>query len=224
MRSGAEVHSYPALAARAARMRDGLRRLGRKGPVMRKPATTAAGARTGRRAPGVSSLYEMMEFAGFPKAAQRYIRRSLDVGLERRDAVERWARSAAEAAAIEEQARVYRGLERVRASVPDDSDPAAAEALMAPLIGLIAFDLGEGRLSGFASCRFLYERLVGAAIRPWLPAAFAAAATLPHLHPERRRMLLQSLTEDVAAAPGWSVREPVFFPEWVDKIDPSIAC
>jgi hypothetical protein len=191
-----------------------------EGPDMRRPEITT---RTAKRAPGISSLYEMKEFAAFSTAEQRYIRRSLDVGLARQDAVKCWARTPAEATAIREQARTYERIEMLRACVLDDVDLDAVETLMAHLVALVGFDLGEGRLTGFAACRFLYERLIGAAIRPWLPAAFCAAAALPHLHPERRRMLLQSMTEEVATAPGWSIREPIFFPEWVDKIDPAIA-
>ena len=90
---------------------------------------------------------------------------------------------------------------------------------MAPLITMTAFDLGQDRLNGFGAYRFLYERLLGSAARPWLPAAFCAAAALPHLHPERRRILLKSISEAAATAPGWSNREPSFFPEWVEKIE-----
>jgi hypothetical protein len=91
---------------------------------------------------------------------------------------------------------------------------------MAPLVTMSAFDLGQDRLQSFGAYRFLYERLLGAGARPWLPGAFCAAAALPHLHPERRRVLLQSISEAAATAPGWSTREPAFFPEWVDKIEP----
>jgi hypothetical protein len=42
---------------------------------------------------------------------------------------------------------------------------------------------------------------------------------LPHLHPDRRRVLLQSISESAATAPGWSSREPAFWPEWVEKVD-----
>ena len=38
-------------------------------------------------AAGDLSLSEIKEFAGFPAATQRYIRRSLDIGLERDDAI-----------------------------------------------------------------------------------------------------------------------------------------
>src|SRR3546814_13799222 len=90
---------------------------------------------------------------------------------------------------------------------------------MAPLVAVSAFDLGQDRLPSFAAYRFLYERLLGAHARPWLPGAFCAAASLPHLHPDKRKILLQSISEAAATAPGWSAREPSFFPEWVDKID-----
>jgi hypothetical protein len=87
------------------------------------------------------------------------------------------------------------------------------------LITLSAFDLGQDRLPNYAAYRILKERLIVASSRPWLPAAFCAAAALPHLHPDRRRILLQSISESAATAPGWSGREPVFWPEWVEKVD-----
>lgn len=170
-------------------------------------------------AAGDLSLSEIKEFAGFPAATQRYIRRSLDVGLERDDAIARWSRDMVEETAIRVQARVYQRLGEVRAHVPDDSGLDALEHFMAPLIAVSAFDLGQDRLPGFASYRFLYERLLGAHSRPWLPGAFCAAASLPHLHPDKRKILLQSISEAAATAPGWSAREPSFYPEWIDKID-----
>ncbi|HZG07530.1 MAG TPA: hypothetical protein VEZ70_00960 [Allosphingosinicella sp.] len=172
---------------------------------------------------GALTLVEIKEFGSFPAATQRYIRRSLDVGLGRRDAIRRWSRDVGEAASIRAQERIYRRLEAIRTSVPDDSGLDEMEPLIGPLVTVTAFDLGQERLPDFASYRFLYERLIGAAVRPWLPGAFCAAAALPHLHPERRRGLLQSISEAAATAPGWSNREPVFYPEWVDKIDMTVA-
>ena len=75
------------------------------------------------------------------------------------------------------------------------------------------------RLTSFSAFRFLYERLIGAEVRPWLPSLFCAAAALPHLHPELRRQLLQSISEAAATAAGWSSRQPAFFPHWVEKVD-----
>lgn len=165
------------------------------------------------------TLAEMKEFAGFPAATQRYIRRSLDIGLDREDAMARWSRDVVEAASIRAQARMYRGLTDIREIVPDDSGLDAIEPFLAPLVTVVAFDLGQGRLTSFSAFRFLYERLIGASVRPWLPAAFCAAAALPHLHPELRRKLLQSISEAAATASGWSNRQPAFFPYWVEKVD-----
>lgn len=170
-------------------------------------------------AEGAMTLAEMKEFAGFSAATQRYIRRSLDIGLDRDDAMTRWSRDVIEAASIRAQARMYDRLAEVRALVPDDSGLEAVEPFMAPLITVSAFDLGQGRLTTFSAYRFLYERLVGAEVRPWLPAAFCAAAALPTLHPDLRRKLLQSISEAAATASGWSNRKPAFFPYWVEKVD-----
>ena len=174
-------------------------------------------------ADGALTLAEMQEFGSFSKATQRYIRRSLDVGLGRRDAIKRWSRDVAEAASIRAQARIYQRLDHIRDYVPDDSGLEAMEPLMGPLVTMTAFDLVQDRLPDFAAYRFLYERLIGAAVRPWLPGAFCAAAALPHLHPEKRRLLLQSISEAAATAPGWSNREPAFYPEWVEKVDITVA-
>ena len=170
-------------------------------------------------AEGAMTLAEMKEFAGFSAATQRYVRRSLDIGLERDDALERWSRDGTEAASIRAQARIYDRLHEVRALMPDDADLDSIEPFMASLITIAAFDLGQGRITAFSAFRFLYERLIGAEVRPWLPAAFCAAAALPHLHPDLRRKLLQSISEAAATASGWSNRQPAFFPQWVEKVD-----
>jgi hypothetical protein len=170
-------------------------------------------------AEGAMTLSEMKEFAGFPAATQRYVRRSLDIGLDRDDALSRWSRDVVEAASIRAQARMYDRLPEVRAMVPDDNGLDAVEPFMAPLITLSAFDLGQGRLTSFSAYRFLYERLIGAEVRPWLPGAFCSAAALPTLHPDLRRRLLQSISEAAATASGWSSRQPSFYPAWVEKVD-----
>jgi hypothetical protein len=176
---------------------------------------------TARPADGAATLSEMKEFASFPSSTQRYIRRSLDVGLCRADALDLWSRDLIEAASIRAQAKLYARLDALRETVPEDSGLDHVEPFMAPLVTMSAFDLGQDRLPSFSAYRFLYERLIGANSRPWLPGAFCAAAALPHLHPERRRVLLQSISEAAATAPGWSNREPIFYPEWVDKIEES---
>ena len=174
---------------------------------------------TSHPAGGALLLSEMKEFGGFPKATQRYLRRALDVAFGRRDALDCWARDEGEVASIRAQGRLYKQLEHLRLQVPDDSGLDTIEPFLGILVTLTAFDLGQDRIPHFAAYRFLYERLLGAGVRPWLPAAFCAAAALPHLHPDRRRTLLQSISESAATAPGWSNREPIFWPEWVEKVD-----
>ncbi|OAO05169.1 hypothetical protein [Parasphingorhabdus sp.] len=173
--------------------------------------------------PGAMTLAEMKEFASFGSATQRYIRRSLDVGLDRSDAVETWSRDAVEEAGIKVQISLYRRIGDIRKAIPEDCAIDSIEAFMPSLISLAAFDLGQGRINSFPAFRFLYERLLGPDSRPWLPGAFCAAASLPHLHPKTRKVLLQSISEAAATAPGWSTREPSFFPEWVEKVDMSKA-
>ena len=169
--------------------------------------------------PGLLTLAEIKEFAGFSAAAQRYIRRSLDVAFDRFDAVALWSRDANELASIQAQQIFYDRLPEIRVFIPDNSSIEDAEPFLAALVTIAAFDLGQGRLDSFAAFRFLYERLISADARPWLPAAYCAAASMPHLPPEVRRHLLQSISEAAATAPGWSKRAPSFFPEWVEKVD-----
>jgi hypothetical protein len=167
-------------------------------------------------------LCEMKIFASLTAAEQRFIRRSLDVGLQRGNAIECWARDAAEASQIEAQIGRYRLLEPIRACLPDDSDPEAAECFLAPLMTISAGDLGEGKITDFEAYRFLYERLFGADVRPWLVSAFCAAAALPSVHPELRKDLLQSIPVQDAVAAGWSIRVPLFYPEWVEKVQEAV--
>ncbi len=167
---------------------------------------------------GAIVLAEMKEFSGFSSATQRYVRRSLDIGLERSDAIARWSRDIVEAASIKAQQRIYRRLDTIRDQIPDDSGLDSVEPFFAPLVTISAFDLGQDRLREFAAYRFLYERLLGPYVRPWLPGAFCAAASLPHIHPDRRKDLLQSISEAAATAPGWSNRSPTFYPDWVEKV------
>lgn len=163
------------------------------------------------------AIAELREFAGFTPCEQRYIKRSLDVGLGRQDAFKLWARDAAESANIRSQYVIYQELKALRGEKPCETNLDALESFLGKLVRVTAFDLAQEKITGFTAYRFLYERLLGADIRPWLPSAFCAAAALPQIRPDRRKKLLQSISEAAATAPGWSTREPAFYPEWVDK-------
>ena len=164
-------------------------------------------------------IAEMREFAGFAPCEQRYIKRSLDIGLARGDAFRLWGRSEAENTAIRRQYVAYQDLKSLRALIPQDGSAQEVEHFLGKVVRLAAFDLEQERLASFAAFRFLYERLLGAQVRPWLPAAFCAASALPQIRPERRKLLLQSLSEAAATAPGWSPREPSFYPEYVEHAE-----
>jgi hypothetical protein len=58
------------------------------------------------------------QFAGFTSCEQRYIKRSLDVGLGRQDAFKLWARDAAENASIRSQYVIYQELKALRGKSP----------------------------------------------------------------------------------------------------------
>lgn len=163
------------------------------------------------------TIAELREFAGFTACEQRYIKRSLDVGLGRQDAFKLWARDAAETASIRSQYVVYQDLKALRGAIPAETGLEALDGFIGKLVRIAAFDLAQERLTCFSAFRFLYERLLGPDVRPFLPSAFCAAAALPQIRPDRRKHLLQSISEAAATAPGWSARAPSFFPEWVEK-------
>ena len=162
------------------------------------------------------TIAEMREFAGFAEYEQEFIERSLDIALGRCDAFKTWSVCPEDKRAIRGQYLAYRELKHLRALIPDGESFDGVENLMGTLLRISAQDLAMERLDSFSAYRFLYERLLGAAVRPFLPAAFCAAAALPQIRPERRRMLLQSLSEAAATAPAWSRKEPAFYPEKIE--------
>ena len=163
------------------------------------------------------TIAELREFAGFSENEQRFIERSLDIGLGRGDAFKAWGSKArGKDAGIRSQYLAYRELKALRDMVPCETTMEGLEPFMGPLMRVTAQDLAMDQLESFSAYRFLYERLLGARARPWLPAAFCAAAALPQIRPARRKILLQSLSEAAATAPGWSDREPCFYPEKVE--------
>ena len=73
-------------------------------------------------------------------------------------------------------------MQALRGEKPCETNLDALESFLGKLVRLTAFDLAQEKITGFTAYRFLYERLLGAQVRPWLPGAFCAAAALPHLH------------------------------------------
>ena len=162
------------------------------------------------------TIAELREFASFTEDEQLFIERGLDIGLGRGDAFKLWSRQAGDKAAIRQQYLAYRELRALTDALPCEASLDGIQDFMGVLLRITAQDLAQEQLDSFSAYRFLYERLLGARARPWLPAAFCAAAALPQIRPLRRKMLLQSLSEAAATAPGWSEREPCFYPEKVE--------
>jgi len=108
------------------------------------------------------AIAEMREFAAFSAAEQRYIRRSLDIGLGRSDAFKVWGRNAGETAAIRSQYIAYQDLKALRAAIPCSSELNTIEGFLGKLARIAAFDLAQERIASFSAFRFLYERLLGA--------------------------------------------------------------
>ena len=170
-------------------------------------------------ASGTLTLTEIREFANFSSKSQRYIRMALDVAFGREDAIALWSRNNDEIKAMKLQQKKYANLDTLRSRIPSGNDIAGNEIFFAQLMAISSFDILQGKLDCFAAYRFLYERLLGPNVRPWLPAIFCATASLPQLDPKERKKLLQSISEAAATAVGWSKRSPSFFPEWVEKIE-----
>ncbi|MBV7265549.1 hypothetical protein [Erythrobacter ani] len=161
----------------------------------------------------------MREFASFAACEQRYIKRSLDIGLARCDAFRLWGRTEQENTAIRRQYVAYQDLKTLRDLVPTVGAMGEIERFIGKLVRTVTFDLEQERLATFSAFRFLYERLLGPEARPYLPAVFCAAAALPQIRPERRKMLLQSLSEAAATAPAWSDAIPSFYPEFIEDVE-----
>ncbi|MEO0062204.1 MAG: hypothetical protein RLZZ08_764 [Pseudomonadota bacterium] len=162
------------------------------------------------------TIAELREFASFTVAEQRFIERGLDIGLDRADAFKQWSREAGDTATIRSQYLAYRELRALRTDMPDTDTCRGIDGFIGSLVRISANDLGMEQLTSFSAYRFLYERLLGAGVRPWLPAAFCGAAALPTIRPDHRKQLLQSLSEAAATAPAWSTREPAFYPEKIE--------
>ena len=93
-------------------------------------------------ADGSLTLAEIKEFASFDAAAQRYIRRSLDVAYCRSDALALWSRDVVEAASIRAQTKTYEHLPSLRQAIPEDSGLSQIDGFVGLLVRVSAFDLG----------------------------------------------------------------------------------
>ena len=160
------------------------------------------------------TIAEMREFAGFCPHEQFHIERSLEIVRGPRPFLA--AREAPAAGALPSRCRRHAAAQKeliaTTARVAADQPLEEAGEFLLALMLVTRYEIAGGMIESFAAYRFLYERLLGARVRPFLPAAFCAAAALPEVEPARRARLIASVGAAVLATPGWSMREPIFFP------------
>ena len=162
------------------------------------------------------SISEMREFASFTADEQAFITRGLHVFMGRGDAFKAWGQESGGSASVRAQYIAYRKLRGLVNPIPDQQALDGVGTFIGALIPITAQDLALGKIRSFSAYRFLYERILGAEARPFLPSAFLGAAALPQIQPCLRKTLLQSLSEAAATAPGWSVSQPAFFLERIE--------
>jgi len=167
------------------------------------------------------TIAELREFAGFEAQEQFFIERSLDLALRRADCPPGFS-NGGQRSSTRAQFVAYSELRACRRAPAEERPMEGLDRFLGLLVRVSAQDLARGLIESFAAYRFLYERLLGAAVRPYLPASFCAAAALPQIDPERRRLLLGTLSEEVIATPSWSAREPAFFPRAIADEMPEV--
>ena len=107
------------------------------------------------------TIGEMREFASFAPCEQRYIKRSLDIGMARCDAFKLWGRSEEENTTIRRQYVVYQDLKRLREVVPQEGSISEIERFIGQLVRMAAFDLGQERLASFSASKFAESLCAG---------------------------------------------------------------
>jgi len=166
---------------------------------------------------GTQILREMNEFAQIPIDAQRYIRRSLDVAAERWERLAETTRNETERRSINRQIELYSRLDTIRAAIPAINDHEGGARFIGMAADLTYFDLSQQKIRSLVAYRFLYERLLGAAARPWLLSVFVMCATFGPFAPSLHLELLNSLNERSMAGLH-SMLEPRFIPDWVNRL------
>jgi hypothetical protein len=80
-----------------------------------------------------------------------------------------------------------------------------------PLIIAGVFSMQFGRCSTEASFRFLFERMFGGSIRPFIPSIFAACALHPSVRGVRSDEIDLAIFERDS---GWGTHDCLFRPRW----------
>ncbi|MDR7102308.1 hypothetical protein [Croceicoccus sp. BE223] len=136
----------------------------------------------------------------------------MDFALPRGDYMARWPTSFFDLHTNHTRAKVYSGIPRVR-PLPKVSGPLPL-GVKALLDRCAAYDLQHAEMQDFVAFEFLYARLFGAAVRPFLPAAYMAAASSARLPLTTQRAAMGGIAMHEQIADTFDPEEPSFFPEW----------
>lgn len=163
---------------------------------------------------GSGIIDEMRLFAAFSTDTRRYIVRALDFGLPRGEPMKRWAGSFFDIGPLLARADLYAAIPDVRRLLTGGLALERSAPAFIVIQRCADFDLSWNEMADFASFGFLYERLFGPGVRPWLTSVFTAAATSPNIVQEAGSAMLRTVT--MFDGPEWNSGEPAprFMPEW----------
>lgn len=155
---------------------------------------------------------EKHRFLEFTPATRRYIVRALDFGLTRGDPTKRWTRDFCDLPIVLVTSNIYGCVAPVREFLAKGGQLERWTTELAALQRVADFDLQYDEMVEFEAFGFLYERLFGPKVRPWVTSLFCGAATSPKVCWDHGVAALRSLT--LNAGPGWNDGrpEPSFLP------------
>ena len=161
---------------------------------------------------------ERAEFAQFRSLVQIYIVRALDLGLPRNHPMERWHEGGPVGMAmLLARADAYRHLGVLREELQDCKQVGPDFRYWDAIRKAVRFDVQHEEMGDIAAFRFLYERLLGPPIRPWITSLYLAAVTEPDSTSEWKERCLASVTAaDLDDHDDKSM--PLFFPDIVDLL------
>ena len=137
---------------------------------------------------------EREDFDRLAEDQKLYIVKALDFGLPRDGAMDRWARRGLESALELARLDIYMPIPEMRERLLD-AKPVTARLKGWDLIRrCVSFDCQWEPMRTVAAFRFLYERLFGPPIRPWITSLYLAEVTSPGALREWREACISSVT------------------------------
>jgi hypothetical protein len=155
----------------------------------------------------------MAQFASFPEATRHYISEALVMGLTKPGEKPWVANTLWESAAKLARMDVYHSIPVVRERIAAKGYQLETWSDEFGLLHRYAqFDLQHEEMSDFPAFVFLYERLLGPAIRPWLLSIYLAAAGSPLLTEKGRERAISGITMSDVAHDFVHAPTPRYFP------------